>query len=274
MKLVLAFALVAVAASSSAPKLRLNKDGATVDLTWDGSILTVPQHCRASTCTAQDNRIVSLEAAVTAQVAENKALHGLVAHLTTRLAALEGTHTSDHAAMDNEMDALESAYKKADTALQQAISTISLTPGAKGDQGDQGIQGTQGDNGEKGNPGTDGKNAASGAHGTFVATGTYTFVESNVMCASTQHYFSLPSCSFYNLQECADKCRATPGCKFFQHGKGWNGCGSNQRHYPSSETLPYSSSTPLGHCFWAKTLTQNCNEGWTVNNKYNFYKLN
>ena len=157
-----------------------------IDLAPDGT-LTVPQQCRAEQCNSIETDLAATKAtlaasladidamgaALAAQTTENKALHALISHLaaqnvavTARLAALEGTHASSHTALDNEMDTLESAYKRADSNLQQAISMISLTPGAKGDQGIRGIQGTQGDKGDTGADGKDGKDGKDGVNPT------------------------------------------------------------------------------------------------------------
>jgi hypothetical protein len=110
-----------------------------------------------------NQEMANMRTFATAQGAENEALKALISALTTRLATLEGTHASDHAALNNEIDVLESAYKKADANLQQAVTTIILTPGAKGDQGDQGIQGAKGEKGADGHQGVDGKDGQHGA---------------------------------------------------------------------------------------------------------------
>ena len=54
-----------------------------------------------------------------------------------------------------------------------------------------------------------------------------------------------------SLNECASECQATEGCKYFIYGTGfWK----------------------KGMCFWEKTASADCPEGWKENS-YNFYSL-
>ena len=54
---------------------------------------------------------------------------------------------------------------------------------------------------------------------------------------------------FSNVQECADECASKPQCQFFTYGTGSD---SNK-------------------CFWEKTSSASCPEGWD-SDSYNFYR--
>ena len=52
------------------------------------------------------------------------------------------------------------------------------------------------------------------------------------------------------VQECADLCKSKQQCEFFIHGKG----------------------RKKGYCYWEKTSSADCPEGWD-SDKYDFYQL-
>ena len=137
-------------------------------ITFVNGVLTVPQHCRADTCTAQDVRLDSIEAkndalqAVNAaQANENAALHGLIAALRSDLTALATTHGDDIAASTS----ADSAFAAADAALTAAIDAVSKIEGPQGEAGADGAKGDQGITGDAGADGADGLDGQDGKDG-------------------------------------------------------------------------------------------------------------
>ena len=57
--------------------------------------------------------------------------------------------------------------------------------------------------------------------------------------------------NFDKVWECADACQDTSGCKYFIYGTG----------------------RKEGQCFWEKTESANCSEGWDEDDKYDFYEI-
>eukprot|EP00936_MAST-01D_sp_MAST-1D-sp1_P003015 g3015.t1 len=98
--------------------------GSHADITFDGTRLTVPQHCREEVCNESSQRIDRLEQALAAQSAENIALRKLVTALASRVTANEIAHKND---AQNLLDAKE-AYQAADDALQQKVAQPSNCP--------------------------------------------------------------------------------------------------------------------------------------------------
>jgi len=171
----LAASLALAAAGPTGVKL-VDDDGNVETITFVNGVLSVPQHCRSDTCSSlqyfSDNvqsRVTVLERtlssttdALKAVIVEDTALRSLVTALTSRLAALEGTHSADMAASD----AADVAFAKADRALVSAVDTVTKLQGpqgVKGDPGSQGIQGEAGAKGEKGDTGANGKDGENGA---------------------------------------------------------------------------------------------------------------
>ena len=56
---------------------------------------------------------------------------------------------------------------------------------------------------------------------------------------------------FNNVWECADACQEISDCKYFIYGKGAN----------------------EGDCFWEKTESADCPEGWDEDENYDFYEI-
>ena len=70
--------------------------------------------------------------------------------------------------------------------------------------------------------------------------------EVGVECESGDKYLGRKD----SLNECASECQATEGCEYFVYGTGWK----------------------TGMCFWEKTTSADCPEGWEKDH-YNFYSL-
>ena len=155
--------VLATVASGPAPFMRLaTSSGSHADITFDGTRLTVPQHCREEDCNASSQRIDRLEQALAAQGAENAALRKLITALASRVTANEVAHNADAKDL---LDA-KAAYEAADDALQQQVSKVTKMAGPtgpKGDKGDKGDQGDTGDRGDQGARGAPGKDGATGA---------------------------------------------------------------------------------------------------------------
>jgi hypothetical protein len=71
-------------------------------------------------------------------------------------------------------------------------------------------------------------------------------VKSNTECKSNDEELGTSS----TLHECESKCRTQSGCQYFIFGKG----------------------AKAGKCWWEKTTSESCPEGW-LNNEYDFFKL-
>ena len=84
-----------------------------------------------------------------------------------------------------------------------------------------------------------------------VATWSYDLVKRDVECRSEDENIAK---NRVNLYACADACSNTPGCVFFIFGK------------------QGASGTKTGNCFWEKTATRYCTEGFAVDS-YDFYEL-
>ena len=125
--------------------------GGSASITWDGTTLAVPQHCRESDCKNSANAIQMLQAelavlrnTVIAEdnvlKTENAALRMEVAALRTTtaaaLSALQADHDADVEKLmqehDSDISATEAAFKAADAALGAAIDNVSKLPGPKG----------------------------------------------------------------------------------------------------------------------------------------------
>ena len=79
---------------------------------------------------------------------------------------------------------------------------------------------------------------------------------SGVSCNVEEEYFG----SFPSVKQCADACRNQEQCKFFIYNtkdSGWDISAFNW------------------HCYWEKTTSADCPEGWKTNNvgDYDFYEL-
>ena len=55
---------------------------------------------------------------------------------------------------------------------------------------------------------------------------------------------------FSGIQGCVDACRQKDGCRFFVYGTG----------------------SKFGYCYWEKTTSADCSEGWE-NDKYDFFEI-
>ena len=132
-----ALALVLCAVSGSNLKLA-GQNGATAIIDWDGTTLTVPQHCREDTCTDHGNRVAATEASVTAfeaalqavnlaQVAENTALRTLIAGLRADLMGLAKTHHDDIAVSTN----ADTAFTAADTVDSKRFLLLPPRPNGR-----------------------------------------------------------------------------------------------------------------------------------------------
>ena len=158
----------ATAALVSAGELKFTApQGGTATIVWDGTNLSVPQHCREDTCStiAQGQ---TAQAEVNAQFQQQiNSLQSMVHALHDDLGALRRQHDAEHQSIqssvaanansiqgnDAGLGALEAAYKAADQKLTSSIATVTKMQGPKGDKGDQGDQGIQGEKGEKGEEG-------------------------------------------------------------------------------------------------------------------------
>jgi predicted chitinase len=72
---------------------------------------------------------------------------------------------------------------------------------------------------------------------TPAAPAAFTLIKLDHECNSADEYLD----TYATQQECANKCAATPGCSFFVYGKGM---------------------FVGGRCYWEKTATAACSEGW------------
>ena len=57
--------------------------------------------------------------------------------------------------------------------------------------------------------------------------------------------------TFLTLYECSNACSQTAGCKYFVYGK---------------------VHSVQGKCYWEKTISKDCPEGWEDDIKYDFYQ--
>jgi hypothetical protein len=165
--------------------------GPQASIRWDGTTLTVPQHCRADTCesiktaaSGADERsaenkieiadhatkIETLRMFATSQANENVELRKLITgmsktmgDLRTELNNLKTETAKDVAELETDLDAdaanlatLTTAYQKADDDLNVAISAVSKMQGPKGEKGDKGQKGETGDKGDTGEKGDTG----------------------------------------------------------------------------------------------------------------------
>jgi hypothetical protein len=155
-------ALGALASTGWAADLKLTDraGGSSVKISWDGTTLTVPQHCRADSCTA-------LADFATAQATENAALRGLIADQGTQLADLASKH-GDHIASSEQADL---AFEAADAALAAAVQSVSKLQGPKGAKGATGATGATGAAGAAGAAGATGAAGAQGIQGIQGDTG-------------------------------------------------------------------------------------------------------
>jgi ankyrin repeat protein len=71
-------------------------------------------------------------------------------------------------------------------------------------------------------------------------------IKSNAECKSNDEELGMSS----TIHDCESKCRAQSGCQYFIFGKG----------------------AKAGKCWWEKTTTESCSEGWLLN-EYDFFKL-
>ena len=152
------FALLALTAAASAASVATLKFGAvngkSTQITWTGTKLSVPQHCRLDTCDAIND-------ALKAQATENLALRELISQLANRVAANEAKHTAD-------ADALRDAkaeYEAADIKLQAAVDAVTKMQGPQGEKGQKGEQGIKGNQGTQGIQGIAGNDGATGPQG-------------------------------------------------------------------------------------------------------------
>ena len=202
------FATLAVLAAAKPSGIMLvDLKGNTATISHVDGVLTVPQHCRSDTCSAQDGRLNKLESVDTAsdarfinleaqidelaavnsaqarenvaQANENSALRGLIAALRTDLTALATTHGDDIAASTS----ADSAFAAVDATLTAAVEAVAKMEGPQGEagadgaKGEQGIRGLAGDKGDAGGVGADG--AAGTNDGLNGQGGTYTRLESS-----------------------------------------------------------------------------------------------
>ena len=145
----------------SASQLKLNAaNGGTAVISFESGILTVPQHCRADTCSINALAIKELQvlassqaAALAAQQQENIAMRALVKAVTGRLASLEGDHAADTSASE----AADAALAAADETLAAAVAAVTKMTGPKGDKGAKGDTGATGAAGADGKDGKDGE---------------------------------------------------------------------------------------------------------------------
>ena len=142
-------------------------------VTFADGVLTVPQHCRSSTCGENSASIADLIKVNEAQANENKALRDLITALRKDFSALAVTQKLDN--RDSEAADLE--FAKADKKLKEAVAAVTKMPGPQGDKGDQGktgatgATGAQGAQGATGATGATGDKGATGDHGAPGATG-------------------------------------------------------------------------------------------------------
>ena len=75
----------------------------------------------------------------------------------------------------------------------------------------------------------------------------YVKLKSGVECNSNDEYLN----QFSNVGKCAEACKNKPGCNFFLYGTGW---------------------WTKGFCYWEKTSSASCPEGWG-DYDYDFFQL-
>merc|ERR1719424_802578 len=144
--------LAAGLALAAAGDLKFTAKSGSTKIEWDGSKLTVPQHCRKETCDSAAATIAALQATDGALRSELHALHALVGTMSSQLSALTETHHEEHgniasAVADNKgkLAAMEAEYLYADAALADAIDTVTKLEGPKGDKGEKGDDGVAGE---------------------------------------------------------------------------------------------------------------------------------
>ena len=153
-------------------------------ISWDGTTLTVPQHCREATCTSlqgtasgHDTRLSDLESALSALQSWRNTTDGRLDDIESRLHSLDGlvtNNTGEISSNDAEIAALRSTdvtHGEVHMALNHSIKTISLTPGATGATGRDGATGATGRDGATGAQGATGNTGATGSPGDSGATG-------------------------------------------------------------------------------------------------------
>ena len=122
----------ALGLTTAAPQLVFNADdGKRTAITFDGTTLNVPQHCRSDTCNTFDARMNAMDERFNTMSLRIDGVVQSVADLAKTLA--------DH-----------KAIASTDEERINAINTISLTPGPKGEKGDKGDKGDKGEKGDAG----------------------------------------------------------------------------------------------------------------------------
>ena len=193
--------LAAVASVATAGDLQFTSvNGGSTQISWDGTTLSVPQHCRQDTCTgiagtataadersaesalkigALETKVETLRMFSTGQANENAALRNLLSALSTTVGnmqkeidALRADHAADVAGIAATVNAdianlakLDAAYQRADDALAVQISAVSKMEGPQGEKGDQGNPGAPGAPGAKGDTGATGAKGEKGEKG-------------------------------------------------------------------------------------------------------------
>merc|ERR1719238_2451629 len=192
--LIIFVAVVAAASSVGASKgttaIRMRAPGKnTLAITYDGETLTVPQHCRASTCNNHNNRITDAHDRITAladdltdaldlQFQENGALRKLIKAVEKSVTTLATEHDKDvqeimkiHREEVEELEDADAELAKIDGELQVAIDKVKKMKGPKGETGATGAKGSTGATGTTGATGATGAKGASGAAGAGGAKG-------------------------------------------------------------------------------------------------------
>ena len=131
-------ALVVAHTQAASTLKMMDESGREARITWKNDVLTVPQHCRESTCSSITQRQDALERRLASLETAQVSTLGLVQDLVAALSQHKG-----EAATDAEL-------KQVKLELQAAMHAISLTPGPKGDRGRKGAAGDQGSKGEDG----------------------------------------------------------------------------------------------------------------------------
>ena len=139
--------------------------GRQTSLTWDGDILTVPQHCRAETCSDHGALIKKIQDDI-AVLATNTATwkEGVDKALQQQLkenSALRALIRADA----QDLDTAEKRLDVVDAELARRIDVVTKMEGPKGAKGDKGDKGDQGPQGVKGDDGADGADGVNGAKG-------------------------------------------------------------------------------------------------------------
>ena len=189
--------LLGLAATAAAldPTIKLSKGGVKTAISWDGATLTVPQHCRQDTCSdlrQQDGQrqqeISNLRSTNGMLQSQITSLQAMVHAMHDDLGRLRLKHDSDQQGVQNvvkantasiqandlNIEAMDNAYKIADSQLTSDIKIVAKMQGPKGDKGDTGnngndgaagVAGAKGDAGAKGTKGDAGAKGAKGDTG-------------------------------------------------------------------------------------------------------------